>query len=453
MKRFLALMPLFYGWAWGGEILTLDLASVERDTLAHSPRLASTRETAQGAVEKTKAQRSLLWPSLGVEGSYRYQTEVPVFKANALSPSIELGDNPNYSVGPAITWLAWDSGAVRNSAKSLSSQASAKSQESLATENQLRLAARLNLFQVQGTAERLRLLADGLRLAQAQRKDVLVRTKAGAASQQDLLQAETEVLTRRTQFREAQTAFAVAIRDLLALAGSRENYDLSRPLPRDLSVRLPAEVPVPSVTVELSPPNAMRSTFASAADRPFDPARPEIVSYRLQADAARQSAQAARAGNGPTLHLSAKTSLDYPNGPVHEQINQNTAGAVARWPLFEGNRVAHEVRGQESLARASDERRQQMEEDLYRDWQRARDQLAGLTEEEEINKKSVDQQRRLAQLVYDSYKLGRATFLEVQAANLGLLQNQVQSVKTEVDILSQLAILSSLTNPSLEVVP
>jgi hypothetical protein len=49
-------------------------------------------------------------------------------------------------------------------------------------------------------------------------------------------------------------------------------------------------------------------------------------------------------------------------------------------------------------------------------------------------------------MVYDSYKLGRATFLEVQAANLGLLQDQVKLVKTEVDILSQLAVLSSLTN-------
>ena len=293
-------------------------------------------------------------------------------------------------------------------------------------------------------------MADGLRLGQAQRNDVRVRTKAGAASQQDILQAETEVLSRRTQFREAQTAFAVSLRDLLSLMGSREDHDLSRPLPRDLTGHLPAEIPAPSLMIELAPPSALRPRFAPAAGLPFDPARPEVLSYRLQSNAARQSAQAARAGHGPTLQLAAKTSLDYPNGPVHEQINQNSAGAVARWPLFEGNRVVHEVQGQESLARASDEKRQQVEENLYRDWQRARDQLAGLTEEEEINKESVDQQRRLAQMVYDSYTLGRATFLEVQAANLGLLQDQVQSVKTEVDILSQLAILSSFTNHSVE---
>jgi hypothetical protein len=131
-------------------------------------------------------------------------------------PGVELGDNPNYSVGPAMTWLAWDSGAVRNSAKSLSSQAIRHDSGGLSPRKTNFAWRSVELFQVQGTAERLRLLADGLRLAQAQRNDVLVRTKAGAASQQDLLQAETEVLSRRTQFREAQTAFAVAIRDLLA---------------------------------------------------------------------------------------------------------------------------------------------------------------------------------------------------------------------------------------------
>ncbi len=445
MNRIPALIPLFVGLAWGGESLTLDLATVERETLGHSPRLAATRETAQSAAEQAKVSSSYLWPTLGVEGSYRYQSEVPTMKTGPLSPAVELGDNTNYSVGPAINWLAWDSGAVRYSAKSLSAQASARSQDSLATENQLRLTARINLFQLQGTAERLRLLADGLRLAQAQRNDVLLRTNAGAASRQDLLQAETEVLVRRTQFREAQTAFAVALRDLLSLMGSKEDHDLSRPLPQDLTTRLPEGIPAPSATIELSPPSALRARFASAADRPFDPARPEVLSHQFQADAARQSARAAQSGHGPTIQLAAKTSLDYPNGPVHEQINQNAAGAVARWPIFEGNRVTHEVQGQKLLARASEEKRQQTEEDLFRDWQRARDRLAGLTEEEILNKESVDKKSRLAKMVYESYTLGRVAFLEVQAANLGLLQEQVQSVKTEVDILTQLAILSSLT--------
>lgn len=444
MKKIILALPLACGFAWG-ESLTLDLSTVERETLSHSPRLAATRETARAAAFQAGAQRSRLWPTVGLEGSYRYQTEVPAIHSSPVGPAIELGDNPNYSIGPALNWMAWDSGAIRNSAQSLTSQASARSEDVRATENQLLLAARRGLFQVQGTAERLRLLADALALAQAQRDDVDIRTKAGAASRQDLLQAETEVLTRRREFREAQTAFAVTLRDLLALVGLKGNQDLSRPLPEDLALRRPKDVPAPSASILLSPPNVLRAAFAPAADRPFDPARPEILALAFQANAAKQSARAERAGHWPTLQVAAKTSRDYPNGPVHEEITQNQAGAVARWPLFEGGRVSREVQAKESLAQATEDRRRQTEEDLYRDWQRARERLAGFREEELIIQESVEQRRRLAQLVYETYKLGRATFLEVQAANLGLLQEQVQAVKAEVEILSELALLSSLT--------
>lgn len=441
------LIVLFMGVqaAWG-EPVTLDLASVERQTLAHSPRLASTRESARSAADQAGAQRSRLWPVFGLEGSYRYLTEVPTFQASPVSPAIEMGDNTNYSFGPAISWMAWDSGAIRNSAKALDQQASARTQEIKATENQLLLSARRALFQVQGTAEGLRLLADALRLAQAQREDVGIRAKAGAASRQDLLQAETEVLSRRREFREMQTAFAVVLRSLFALVGSKDAYDLSRPLPEDLAARRPKGVLPPSLTLVLSSPNSLRATFAPAADRPFDMARPEIVSLAFQADAARASARAARAGHWPTFQLAARSSRDYPNGPVQEEIHQNQVGAVARWPLFEGGRVPQEVQAQESLARAADDRRRQTEEDLIRDWRKAKDQLAGFLEEEEMNRESVEQHRKLAGLVYDAYKLGRATFLEVQAANLGMTQAQVQSVKNEVEILSQLALLASLTS-------
>lgn len=444
MKKILLLIPALWGFAWG-ETLTLDLTTAEKETLAHSPRLAAARESARGAAFQAGAQRSRLWPAIGVEGYYRYQTEVATLRPSPMAPAVELGDNPNYSVGPAVNWLAWDSGAIRYSARALAGQASARAEDVRATENQLLLAARRGLFQVQGTAERLRLLADALILAQAQRDDVDVRTNAGAASRQDLLQAETEVLTRRREFREAQTAFAVTLRDLLALMGSTAQQDLTRPLPADLAARRPKGVPSPSATIVLSSPNVLRSTFAPAAGRPFDAGRPEIVALALQSSAAKDSARAERAGHWPTLQLAAKVSRDYPNGPVHEEITQKQAGAVARWPLFEGARVTREVRAKESLAQAAEDRRRQTEEDLLRDWRRAREQLAGFEEEELIIQESVEQRRRLAQLIYETYQLGRATFLEVQAANLGLLQEQVQAVRAEVEILSQLALLSSLT--------
>lgn len=293
-------------------------------------------------------------------------------------------------------------------------------------------------------------MADGLRLAQAQRDDVRVRNQAGAASRQDLLQAETEVLARRREFREVQTALAMGVRDLLTLMGQGKTLDLARPLPESLATLRPEGVPEPTLILSLPATASLRAEFAPAADRLFDSARPELVSLSLEAEAARFAARAAKAGHGPSVQLLAKTSRDYPNGPVHEVITQNTFGAVARWPLFEAGRVTRQVKEQEALARSTDNRLRQTEDNLWRDWQRARDRLAGLLEEAGYERDSVRERERLAKLVYDAYRAGQTPFLEVQAANLGLLQAQSQSVITEVNILSQLALLRSL---STEVTP
>jgi outer membrane protein TolC len=327
----------------------------------------------------------------------------------------------------------------------LNQQSLARSQDIRATENQLILNARLHFFQIQGMAEGLRLFADALRLALAQEKDVRLRYQAGAASRQELLQAETEVLARRKEFRKAQTALAGTIRDLLTLTGTADNVDLSHPLPEKVNNQRPPGIPPPTVVLTIPAPSNVRPRLEGLIDRPFDETRPEILSLSFQAQAARDSAQAIKAGHGPTVQVTAKTSLDYPNGPLHEQINQNAIGAMARWSLFEGGRIKKETREQEALARSTEERRRQTEENLRRDWKRAREHLIGLKEEEAIATQSIERHHRLAKLVYDSYLAGQNPFLEVQAANLGLLNAQVQSVTIEVNILSQLAHIASLT--------
>jgi outer membrane protein TolC len=444
MKRALFVLSLLRGIAWG-ETLTLDLATVEQNTLRHSPSLRATQEIYSASAFSAAAQSAQLSPTLGIEGYYRHQSEVPSFRASPASPLVELGDNENYSVGPAINWLLWDSGAIRRSVAALNQQSLARTQDIRATENQLILNARLHFFQIQGMAEGLRLFADALRLALAQENDVRIRYQAGSASRQELLQAETEVLARRREFRKAQTSLAGTIRDLLTLMGTGDDVDLSHPLPENVNNQRPAGIPLPSLVLAIPAPSLVRPRLEGLIDRPFDDTRPEILSLAFQAQAARDSAQAVKAGHGPSLQVSAKTSLDYPNGPLHEQINQNAIGAMARWSLFEGGRIKKETREQEALARSAEERRRQTEEDLRRDWQRAREHLIGFKEEEAIAAQSIERHEKLAKLVYESYLAGQNPFLEVQAANLGLLNAHVQSVTIEVNILSQLARIASLT--------
>ena len=48
-------------------------------------------------------------------------------------------------------------------------------------------------------------------------------------------------------------------------------------------------------------------------------------------------------------------------------------------------------------------------------------------------------------MTYESYQAGRSTFLEVQSANLRVLEINVASARNDAQLLIQLAILDSLS--------
>ena len=424
--------------------LTLPLAEAEASAVAGSPQLAAQADLETAAASRARAQNGRRAPALSLDGTFRYLSEIPAFRPTPLAPPVEMGDHRNYSLGPTLAWTAWDSGALRSSVQSFSALAAARTNDRVGAERRLRLSVQLTYFQVRGSLERLRLVADALRLAQAQHADIDLRRRAGAASREDALKAHGEVLARRRTLREAQTELAGDLRDLQALANPSANTDLTRPWPR--GVDRPADVPVPSITVALDDEAALFARFEPAIDLAFDARHPDLESLADQARAADRAAAGLRAGHGPAVVLSARSSRDYPNGPVHETITQNSAGANLRWSLFEGGRAVREAEEQASLARAARDRRRQTENDLRREWAKARDRWTGAREETELNRAAVQERTELARLTYDAYRAGRTPFLEVQSANLQLLDAQTALARSRLAELTQLAVLESLAS-------
>lgn len=114
-------------------------------------------------------------------------------------------------------------------------------------------------------------------------------------------------------------------------------------------------------------------------------------------------------------------------------------------PIYEGGRSSSDAAEKQNLAVASDNRREQARIDIYRDWQKAKDQLKGLRDKREIHDDSVRESIERAKLVYGSYRAGRSSFLEVQSANLHALEAKVQATTNDVQILIQLAYLASIS--------
>ncbi|TBR17664.1 hypothetical protein EPO15_16360 [bacterium] len=142
--------------------------------------------------------------------------------------------------------------------------------------------------------------------------------------------------------------------------------------------------------------------------------------------------------------MQAGAALQYPNGPVLDDVTQKTVGLTASLPLFEGGQAAKDAAAQRRLAAAAELRRRQAEEELARERDKARAGLASLRAQQELDDQAAGDAAELSDLVYLSYKGGRANYLEVQSANLRHLEAKVQAARTRAQTLIQLATLAQL---------
>ena len=344
-----------------------------------------------------------------------------------------------------MSWTLWDEGALYKTWRA--QQASALSQEEqtrlLAT--QATEAARLAYVQVQLAREKELLLADSVGLADAQYADIQKRLRAGALSKIDSLSSHQEDLQRRKDFLSAQADLAAALRLLFQMTGLGAGLDLTRPVDVRVSTALPSGLAEPTLLV----------AFDSLADVPAalalletaggpSPDHPGLLVYTRQAQAARLKAASASAGNWPTVQFQGAIGYEYPNGPVLQSVTQKSVGVSASVPLFEGRRSSRQAEEQGHLAAAAERRRDLEGEQLSRDWDRARAQLAALRDQQALDSTAVVESAELARLVYLAYQAGRRSYLDVQTYDLTALQAKVAAAQTRAQILIQLATLAQL---------
>ena len=166
---------------------------------------------------------------------------------------------------------------------------------------------------------------------------------------------------------------------------------------------------------------------------------PKIRATAFQADSLRFAAEGASALHWPRVTLFAKSSLDYPNGPTLERVHQNSVGATLTWSLFEFGRIHYDAAEKRSLADAAEGRKRQLEIDLARDWRKTLDQIAALNDQRETHRLSIEQSEKLVDLIYQSYRAGHSSFLEVQSSNLAALNAKIAGRRNEIQILIQTA--------------
>lgn len=424
--------------------LDLSLAQAEARALAQSDQVLAAEYLQRAANARALAVSAQLAPRLALEGSYRYLSEVAELTLPG-GTTRALGDHANYSIGPTLTYLLYDAGGTGKSVTSAERAVAARAAERRATETEVRLALRSAYFAVQHAIERMRLVIDSLRLAQARHADIGRRIAAGAASRADLLSAHTDVLDFELKLRQAQADLAAALADLLALTGSEAGYDLTRPVAAAFPQDALAGLSSPTLVVQLDPLQPTLTALAQSLAGRTGPHSARLTALDALAESSRLAAESHEAARWPKLQLYARSSLDYPNGPVLDQFNQNTVGLNLALPLFEGGRtraLADESRAQ---AQSLEHQRRQLQRDLDRDWDKVMARLDSLERQRAVAHEGAAEAEKIAELMFLSYKAGRTRYLEVQSANLRALEWNVNRALVETQLLIQLAVQASLS--------
>lgn len=402
---------------------------IEEEALKSSYNSKAINAEVEAVQNKADVQNSFLLPKINLEASYKYITEVPTLKFPG-GTTTKFGDNQNYSVGPVLTWTIYDFGATSASVKGIQAQVKAKSAEKEIVERQILLNVRLAYFKVQQRVEQQRLILDSLKLVESQYQDIQNRFKEGSSNRIDSLSAHKEVMNLKLQSRQIQTDLKSDLRDLSALIGTNNSINLLIP------------VEVDPIATSLLTMSKFQNDNLNEVDLRLHPL---LQMHKENAESLRLSADNFKANQLPKISLFAKASIDYPNGPILENFNQNTVGLNFSMPLYEGKRSSNEVLEKQNMAIVSEHRREQAKIDLIRDWNKAMDQYKGLREKVEFYNTLVKESEERSKLIYSSYKIGRSSFLEVQSANLQALEAKVQSTTNDIQTLIQLAYLASIS--------
>lgn len=268
--------------------------------------------------------------------------------------------------------------------------------------------------------EEIRLVTGSLDLARAQQRDIQSHFKAGSATHLDKLISNRQVLGFELQLKQKQAELTTYYQDLSALTGQQEIGHLE------------------SLETTLSNLNFL-SISAPTQNQP------QIKSLHLLSEYSERTAAAQTSKLFPTINLFASTTLAYPNGPVLNQINQNTIGLTLSLPLYLGDPMWHLAESKRRESQAAKHRALQLQTDLNRDYLKSSELLTSLREQQKLASLDVLQSEEAAKLYYSSYQAGRGNLTDVQNANNQALGSKVGAARINAQILNQLITLMALS--------
>jgi outer membrane protein TolC len=430
---------------YGMDISPVPLADCERDALKSSSRLQALEAQVRSHQAQEKSISSAFYPSLSLEAKGNYVSKVPSLTVGG--SEMKFGDNWGYSAGPELNYVLFDKGARSSLKKGAARMTGAQKQAYEFARRQILLQVRHAYFAVQRQLQHLVLLNGQLELAQKQLADVNAAYKAGAKSRMDISAARKQVLKTQTDISGARSSLAGHLRTLFKLTGTDYGIDPSYPTDKRLSGA--KHEGITSAVLDTDTLDGTLARFRTYSQCVFDENTPELAALGEMAQYYEYLADSYKSALYPRAALQGGVYFEYPHGAVREHVFLGRAAVAVSLPLFEGGKNRHQAEAQKEMSRSKIHEKNDTRETLTALFLSAKDRLYGLQVQENLLRDMIKQTGETARLTYQAYKAGSVTFLEVDRANLELLESRLALTDVQAEQLNQLAILNSLSRGTL----
>ena len=401
--------------SWWNSFDDPQLDRLIRAGLKDSPTLAEAQARVEDALARSQIAQSKLLPSANLDASALYQRA----PENYLIPPPLAGHT--FWMGQAGASLSWDLDFFGKQANAVhSAQALTHSAELDVEDAKLLLGTAIAQAYVE--LYRQNALADIAERSAAQRENIVAITRrrvaAGVDTQLELRQAEGQLPQAHVARDQAQAAAQLAVHQLAALSG--QGADAYAAIQRPV-LNLDAALPVPTAL----PINLLAR-------------RPDVLSARLQIEAADSQRLADRAAFYPDINLKALAGVGAFgwSNLVQSSALGFGAGPLISLPLFDGGRLRAQYKSGEAQL---DEAIDGYNDTVLRAVQQTADQLTRI---DALMRERVEQQQTLEaneaayKLAEERYRAGLASYLSVLNAETQVLTAR----QTMVDIVADEAV-------------
>lgn len=406
---------------WAAPLMQIDLSKGLAESFAYSKKVEGKEAEYQAALERARSLRSDYFPSVFVDGQYKKVSTVPSMTLPApINRTIELGQETNYSAGINIQYLLTDFGQTSKTLRGANEEALAQKAQHELSKEDLSLNLKNVFYKLRFQTSQLRSLLNAWNLASEQQRDMERRFRSGSSSRLDLLNATKESLNFKLKFLQMQREFSSSLQDWMTLTGEKNYSDkLFRPLPQELGERVDLE---PTLVVKVSD-----FETASSAKVELNKEHPALLQLEHLKLAQEFKSDATFRSYFPKISLGGRSSIEYPLGGKDESYHQNAFYVNLTMPLWDGGKRSGQGGSFDETQRALSLQKKHMEDEFENNLNRLNNMIFQLKDEIKVAEEGGKEAEALAKLTYQSYVNGRSNYLEVQSANLKVLDWKTQT--------------------------